>query len=87
MFESAKEVKRSMWFSESGGNNPKSVWWNDMVKAVDREKEAAWKEVMKTTDGKTKERYMEGYKEEKRKFKRCIYQTQKKVMNNLEEDE
>ena len=42
---------------------------------------------MKTTDGKTKERYMEGYKEEKRKFKRCIYQTKKKVMNNFEEDE
>ena len=45
-----------------GGRNPKSVWWN----AVKR-KEAAWKEVLGARD---EERYMEGYREEKRKVKK-----------------
>ena len=26
-----------------GGKNPKSVWWNDQVKAAIKRKEAAWK--------------------------------------------
>ena len=36
-----------MWLSESGrgGENPKSVWWNEEVKAAVRRKEAAWKDV------------------------------------------
>ena len=34
-----------MWLSESGGKNPKSVWWADEIKAAVRTKEAAWKEV------------------------------------------
>ena len=36
MVESVREV----WLSESRRQNPKSVWWNDEVKAAVRRKEA-----------------------------------------------
>ena len=49
-------------------NNPKSLCWNDGVKAAVRRKEAAWKEALAATDEETKERYMEAYREEKRKI-------------------
>ena len=42
MVESAREVYGSAIF---GGKNPKSVWWNDEIKAVVRRKEAVWKGV------------------------------------------
>ena len=38
--------KRSMWLSKSWRKNPKSVWWNDEIKAGVRRKEAAWKGVL-----------------------------------------
>ena len=57
-----------MWLSEIRGKNPKSVWWNDEVKAGVRRKE-----VLAVNDEETK-RCMEAYREEKRKVKRCIYQ-------------
>ena len=44
-----------------------------------RRKEAAWKEVLTASDEETKERCMETYREEKRKVKRCIIQSKKKV--------
>ena len=37
MVESAREVCGSM---RVGGKNPKSVWWNDEIKAAVRRKEA-----------------------------------------------
>ena len=40
MVESAREVCGSV---RVGGKNPKSVRWNDEIKAADRRKEAAWK--------------------------------------------
>ena len=49
-----------------------------MVPASKR-KEAAWKEVLEARDEAAKERCIEAYKEEKRKVKRCIYQSKKKV--------
>ena len=58
------------------GKNPKSVWWNDEVKAAVWRKEATWKELLAASDEETKERCMEAYREEKkekRKVKRCIY--------------
>ena len=61
-----------------GGNNPKSVRWNDEVKAAVRGKEAAWKEVLAGTDGDAKKQCLY-YEEEKRKVKRCIYQSKMKV--------
>ena len=33
-----------------GGKNPKSVWWNDEIKASVKRKEAAWKEVLAASD-------------------------------------
>ena len=39
--------------------NPKSILWNDEVKAIVRRKEAAWKEVLAASDEEAKERYME----------------------------
>ena len=62
-----------------GGKNPKSVWWNDETKAEVRRKEASWKGVLAACDEETKERCMEAYREEKRKVKRCIIQSKKKV--------
>ena len=38
-----RKRKRSTWFSESRGKNPKSMWWNDEIKDAVRRKEAAWK--------------------------------------------
>ena len=46
-----------------------------------RRKEAAWKEVLATSDEEAKERCMEAYREEKRKVKRCIIQRKKKKVN------
>ena len=51
-----------------------------------RRKEAAWKEVLATSDEEVKERCMVAYREENRKVKRCIYQSQKKV-NEVWKDE
>ena len=44
-----------------------------------KRKEGAWKEVSGYRDEATKGRCMEVYKEEKRKVKRCIYQSKKEV--------
>ena len=42
MVESAREV---CGLVRVGGGNPKSVWWNDQVKAAVKSKEDAWKEL------------------------------------------
>ena len=57
-----------------GGGNPKSVWWNDQVKAAVKRNKDVWKEVLGARDEDARERCLEVYKEEKRKVKRCIYQ-------------
>ena len=62
-----------------GRQNPKSVRWNDEIKAAVGGKKAAWKEVLAASDEQAKERCMEAYREEKRKIKSCIYQNKKKV--------
>ena len=74
-----------MYLSESGGRgkSPKSVWWNDEVKAPVRRKNAAWKEVLAASDEEIKERCMAAYREEKRKVKGCIYQSKKKVIEQF----
>ena len=41
---------------------------------------------MAASDEESKERYMEAYREEKRKVKMCIYQSKKKVKEQLNED-
>ena len=71
--ESAREVCGSV---RVGGGNPKSVWWNDQVKAAVRDRR---KEVLGAKDEDAKELCREVYKEEKRKVKGCIYQSKKKV--------
>ena len=54
-----------MWFSERGVKNPKSVGWNDEIKAAVTRKVAAWKEGLGASDERTKEICMEAYREEK----------------------
>ena len=76
MVESDREVCGSV---RVGGKNPKSVWWNDEIKAAGRRKEAAWKGVFAASHKETKERCMEAEREEKRKVKRCIIQCKMKV--------
>ena len=56
----------------------------DEVKDGVRRKEAAWKEVLGASDEEKKERYIEAYKEENRKVKRCIYQSKKKINEQFE---
>ena len=66
MAESAREVCDSV---QVKGENPKSVWWNNQVKAT-----VKGKEVLGARDKDARERCLEVYKEGKRKVKRCIYQ-------------
>ena len=80
MVDGAKEVCGSV---RVGGTNPKNVWWTYEVKAADKRKEAAWKEVLVARDEDAKERGQEIYKEEKRKIKRCIYKSKKEVHEQL----
>ena len=49
--ESASKVCGSV---RVGGNNPKSVQWNEDVKAAFRRKEGAWKEVLAVNDKEAK---------------------------------
>ena len=80
MVESLREVCSSV---QVGGRNPKSVWWNDHVKVVVKRKEDAWKEVLGVRDEDAMERCLEVYKEEKRKVKRCIYQSKEEVQEQF----
>ena len=75
MIESTREVCGSV---KGEGKNPKSLWWNDEVQAVFRRKEVAWKEDLAASDEEENERWMDTYREEKRKVKRCIYESKKK---------
>ena len=58
MVESEREVCGSV---RVGGKNPKSVWWNDEVKAVVRRKEA-----LAASYEEAKERCMEVYRKGER---------------------
>ena len=49
-----------------GRKNPKSVWWNEVLKAVINRKEDAWKQMFGARDEAAKERCMEAYREDKR---------------------
>ena len=71
MVESEREVWGSVKVKEK---NQKRVWWNDEVKTAVRRKE-----VLAASNEEAKERCMGAYREEKRKVKRCIYQSKKKV--------
>ena len=68
-----------------GGVNPKNVWWNEQVKAAVKRKEDAWKDVLRASIEDARERRLEVYKEEKRKVKRCNYQSNlRRSSNSLE---
>ena len=54
--ESAGEVCVSV---RVGGGNPKSVWWNDQMKATVKRKQDARKEVLGAKDGDAREREKE----------------------------
>ena len=41
------------------------MWWNNEIKAAVKGKEAAWKEMLATSDEEAKERCMEVYREER----------------------
>ena len=56
MVESAREVCGSVRVE---GKYPKSLWWNDEVKAVVRRKEVARKEKLAASDEEAKESCME----------------------------
>ena len=56
------------------GNNPKNVWWNDEIKAAVRRKE-----VLAARIDEAKERYMEAYREKKRRLKGVYIRAKKKV--------
>ena len=56
MLESAREVCGSVRVE---GKYPKSLWWNDEVKAVVRRNEVARKEKLAASDEEAKESCME----------------------------
>ena len=68
--ESAREVCGSVRV----GERTQRVWWNDEIKAAIRRNE-----LLVVSDEETKERCMEEYREEKRKVRRGVYQSKKKV--------
>ena len=70
MVENAREVCGSV---RVGGKSPKNVRWNDVVKAAVEKKEAA------ARDKVAKDGCMGVYKEEKRKIKKCIYQSKREA--------
>ena len=78
--ESAREVCGSVRV----GGKTQSVWSNDEIKAAINRKEAAWKGVLPASEEETKEICVEAYREEKRKIKRCIIKSKKKVNEQLE---
>ena len=81
MTDSTRQVFGSM---RVGERTQKNVWLNNMVKTVVEGKQAAQKGVLGDTGEITEERYMEVYKKEKRKVKRCIYQIKQEVNESLE---
>ena len=50
-----------------------------MVNVASERKEVVWREILGAKDEIAKERYMEVYKEGKRKVKMCIYQNKTEV--------
>ena len=48
-----------------------------------KREENAWKEVLGARDEDVMERCLEAYKEEKRKVKKCIYQSKKEVQEQF----
>ena len=84
MVESASKACGSVRIA---GKNPKSVWWNDQVKAAVQRKEDAWKEVLEARDEYARERCLGVYREKKRKVKRFISQSKKEVHEQWKEDE
>ena len=64
-----------MRLSESWGKELKER----VVERRVRRKDAAWKGVLATSDEEIKERCMEAHREEKKKAKRCILLSKKKV--------
>ena len=63
MVENAREV---CGLVRVGGKNPKSVWWNDVIKAAFWRKETAWKGVLAASDEETKKdmwKHTEGRRE------------------------
>ena len=66
-----------------GGGNPKSGRCNDELRDAVKRKEDAWKKVLGASDDCARERCLEVYKAEKRKVKRCIYQSKRKVKEQI----
>ena len=74
------ESTRKLFGSGRVGGQPKGiVCCSEKVKSVIKRKEAAYKVMLGAEDEHTKEKCMEAYREEKRKVKRCIYQSKKEV--------
>ena len=72
MVEIAREVCGSV---RVGGKNPKSVWWNDEIKAV------VGKGVLTANNEETKERCLEAYREEKRKSNKKVNEQFRRKMS------
>ena len=72
-----------MWLSERGGKNPKSVWWNDDVKAAIRKNEPAEKDVLECRDEDAKERFIEVYRKKRERLKGAYIRGKKEVNKQL----
>ena len=55
-----------------GAKNPKSVWWNDEIKAAVRRKDAAWKEVLAASDEEEKKDVWKRTERRRERLK-CVY--------------
>ena len=79
MWDQVKQASpREVCGSVGLDGNPESMWWNNQVKAAVKRKE-----VFGARDEEARERCLEVYKEEKRKVKRCIYQSKEEVQEQF----
>jgi hypothetical protein len=76
LVNSAREICGS---AKVGNRNVNSEIWCDEVKQAINRKKEAWLKVLQAKDEILKERYMEEYKEERRKTKKCINKRKKEV--------
>ena len=81
MVESVRVVRGSV---RVGGGNPKSVWWNDLVKITVRRKDNAWKEVLGARDEDERKGVWKSTWGKREKLKGAFIMVRRKTKNSLE---
>ena len=81
MVERAREVCGSL---RVGRGKPKSVWWNDQMKAAVKRKEDAWKGVFGTRDKGARESVWKPTKRKRERLKGAFIKVRRSTKSSLE---